>query len=421
MGFLDKLLKKNKSIKLIKLWEFDSYSELSSSPVVTSLGDSGETVIVFGTKDGKIYAVDDEAKVKWLYDLKQKLTTLQSLFYDSESTYSIYTTPVIDDIDKDNVKEIIVGSDSRELLVLDINGQLKWKFKTGGKIRSTPLLYDINKDGYNEIIFGSQDNHLYCLDCKGNLIWKYDANSPIDSSPNVLHLFDEISILFGTDDGRLIALNEHGHFKWDFKTRGKIIVRPTIANLKKDVEKQIIFGSYDKNLYCLTSFGSLLWNFQTEGRIVANAVVADINNDGYQEIIFGSCDNKVYALNHNGELLWDFETDFWIVDTPIISDIDDDGKLEVIVGSFDKSLYILDSQGTFIINYIPGISTITPQYNLGDLFSKPVGSYKASLLGRYKLEDLIIGTYFFIDKNGQKYLLIGIKSGKIHNFGVNKR
>ncbi len=420
MSLLDNLMRRRESLKLIKVWEFNSSSDISVGPVAGKLEEhSNEAVIVFGTKDGRLYVINDESKVKWLYDLKEKLSGIQSLFLDSESSFSIYTTPVLYDIDKDGKKEIIFGSENGILFVLDVNGNLVWKFKTSGKIRSDILVEDINEDDFPEIVFGASDGFLYCLDYTGNVLWRYDAGSPIESAPALLSGVDDDIVLFGTNEGKLIAVNSLGMFKWDFKAKDKITAKPVISHIKNTKEKFIVFGSFDHNLYCISATGSLVWNFETDGKIVSEATIADINKDGFLEIVFGSCDNKVYALDRNGKELWNFETDFWIVNPPIVTDLDSDGELEIIAGSFDHSVYVIDSEGSFVVNYVPGVSPITPQLGNTDfLSSDDPGEYKGRLLYKYDFDGMVVGTHLFIDPSNQKFVVIGIKTGKINNMRV---
>ena len=46
---------------------------------------------------------------------------------------------------------------------------LNWSFETGNFVASSPVIVDINDDNEKEIIFGSDDNFLYCLNADGSL------------------------------------------------------------------------------------------------------------------------------------------------------------------------------------------------------------------------------------------------------------
>jgi eukaryotic-like serine/threonine-protein kinase len=76
-------------------------------------------------------------------------------------------------------------------------GQVKWKFKTGGKILSSPAAAG------GLVYFGSDDGFLYALEASSGIVkWRFDAEFPIRSSPAV----QDGVVIFGTDQGTVYAL-----------------------------------------------------------------------------------------------------------------------------------------------------------------------------------------------------------------------
>jgi outer membrane protein assembly factor BamB len=404
----------SKKGKLKKEWEFQADSPLLAPPVVGNSG-NGKNLIFFGTKNGKVYSLDDQSKVKWLYDIQEKRSQVELLFLDEETVKSIRSPPVLADINGDGKQEVIVCSDNGFLYVLTDGGKLLWEFNAKAPIKSSAIACDINKDKKLEIIFGCCNNKVYSLDSKGKLLWSFGADSPVESIPAVI-LKDKPQIIFGTNSGSIFSLDASGKQLWKFKTEGKITAQAVISDLLNDGNLCVIVGSLDNYLYCLTEHGTLSWRFKTEGSIYSKACVADINADKSEEIIFGSCDNNVYALDSNGQKIWSFETDFWVVASPTVIDIDEDGKLEVVVGSYDHSLYVLDAEGTFILNYMPGLSGIAqqPGHYAGIVSSQP-GHYQGKKLWEYKTDSFIVGSAF-IDEKGSKKILIGTKKGYVDLF-----
>src|SRR5260221_13863594 len=59
-------------------------------------------------------------------------------------------------------------------------GDLKWKFRTGGKIFSSPAIV-------NGLAFiGSEDGNLYAIDIKtGRRTWKFPTGGAVHSSPAI--------------------------------------------------------------------------------------------------------------------------------------------------------------------------------------------------------------------------------------------
>jgi len=416
MSVISNTLKKisgKKPGKIEKKWMFDASSSLSSSPIAEKIT-KGQTGIAFGTQDGKMYMLGENAKIKWLYSIQEKIDEIQQMFLDEETAKSIYTSPTFADINKDGKKEILFGCDLGKFYALSCEGKLLWKFKAEGEIRSSALVQD------NMIIFGSNDQNLYVLNSKGKLLWKFKADSGIESSPAILKA-KKTQIIFGSNNGKIYSLDTNGKLLWQFKTKGKITAKPAIGNIYANKKKYIVIGSADNNIYVLDENGKLEWIYETEGRICSEVCLADINNDKKLEIIFGSCDDNIYCLSCSGSKIWSYETDFWIVATPLVIDIDNDGKLEVIACSYDNSVYILDAEGTFLLDYMPGVSGITQQpghYN--DLITAEPGKYVGKKLWQYKTEGMIIGSTFITNSKKQKEIIIGIKEGKLDNLTYKK-
>jgi WD40 repeat protein len=409
LGFLS-----GKQGKIAKEWEFQADSQLFSSPAVGSLND-GNKVIVFGTKDGRIYTLDDQSKVKWLYDIKEKRSEIDLLFLDEDTVKSIRCPPVLADINNDGKLEVIVGSDNGTLYVLDEAGKLLWDYSINTPIRSSAIVASLHEDKHHCILFGGDDAYLYALDSEGKLLWKFKANSPIESVPSLLP-GKKMQIIFGSNDGTIYSVSNDGQLLWEFKTGGKLTAQAAIEDIAGDGKYVIVIGSMDNYLYALNDEGILLWKFKTDGSICSKACLADINNDKKLEIIFGSCDNSVYAIDCNGNKIWSYETDFWVVASPFVVDIDNDGKLEVVAGSYDHSLYVLDAEGSFILNYMPGISGIAqqPGHYSAVPTSEP-GQYHGKKIWQYKTDGFIVGSAF-VDSKDRKKILIGTKKGILDMF-----
>jgi hypothetical protein len=402
-----------KFIGLEKKFDFTADSAITS--LTSAALYAGKKIVIFTTKSGKVYALDENFKIEWVYSLKEKLTETELFFTEKSEVKDIYTTPTIADINKDNKNEIIFGTDTGNIYALNSMGKLLWTYKTKGKVRSNALVADINNDNKSEIIFGSNDKNLYALNSKGNLIWKFMAKSGIEAKPSFLKHKNKAQIIFGSNDGTIYSLDSNGKLFWQFKAKGKITAAASIGKIYGDSKDYIVVGSFDGYIYTLNSIGKLKWKHKTEGNIFSKASLADVNNDNKLEIIFGSCDNNIHALSCYGEEIWSYETDFWVAATPLVVDIDNDGRYEVIAGSYDKHLYILDAEGEFLLRYLPGVSSVTQQSGYYDetIRSQP-GSYHGKKLCDYKSEGMIIGVACI--ENKEKNIVIGTENGKLNSF-----
>lgn len=234
-------------------------------------------------------------------------------------------------------------------------GDIRWAFKTGGKVFSSPAVY--NKTVY----IGSGDSSLYAIDkTTGKLLWKFITGGPVHSSPAVY----KNVVYFGSYDGFYYALNaKTGKLKWKFKTGGeKKVGAKGLWTMKPDDmymddpfdfflsspvigidsnDPIVYFGSSDGNLYALDAqTGKKVWAFKTNGLIHSSPALYNGN------VYFGSWDTFLYAVDaKTGDLKWKFETNkqpvYHLLEGIQASPTCSDGI--VYFGSRDGHFYALDA------------------------------------------------------------------------------
>ncbi len=374
-----------KTGKINQKWTFDTGSQLNSGPVVSDIDGDNQLEIITGTKDGKLIALDQTGKVKWIYSINENVDDLELMFLDANNINSIDNTPLAADLDGSGKNNVIFGTELGYVYVLTFEGELVWKFKTNGAVKGKVVASRLNEGKI--IIFGSTDNYVYCLDSKGSLLWKFNTGSGVEGDPAII----DDNIIIGNNAGEIFSLTKQGELNWKFKTNSKVVAQ-AVGFKNKLGKTNILIGSTDDKLYCLNNQGIKEWEFRTEGAIYSKVAVNDVNDDGIPEIIFGSCDNKVYCLNLEGKKLWSFETDFWVVSTPLIVDIDNDNKKEIIVGSYDHNIYVLDSNGEYLMDYAPGVGgTINQAGNYSDVMTQQPGKIIGKKLWQFNVEGMIVG------------------------------
>ena len=196
---------------------------------------------------------------------------------------------------------------------------LKWKFKTEGKIFSSPIVQN------GLVYIGSEDGYFYAINEKsGNLKWKFKTNGAVHSSSSI---YNDI-VYFGSFDGYYYALNSKtGKEIWRFKTKGEhwyseigmwgmkpndllmadlwdfYLSTPVIYLDNKSA--LAIFGSSDGNMYAVDAkTGKLNWTFKTDKPIHSTAVIEK------STLFFGGWDGIFYALDcKTGKEKWKFSTE----------------------------------------------------------------------------------------------------------------
>jgi outer membrane protein assembly factor BamB len=158
-----------------------------STPVVTSEG-----LVIFGSQDGFVTAVDGEGTQLWRHRVGADVDGTPAVGLDGT---------------------IYVGADDGSVHALHPDGSVRWRFMTQRDIRSGIAVGD---DG--TLFVGSFDGHLYGLDPDGNVRWMVPTGGPIASSP----VIDASgTIFFGSRDERLYAVRPTGDVSWvlDFPAR----------------------------------------------------------------------------------------------------------------------------------------------------------------------------------------------------------
>jgi outer membrane protein assembly factor BamB len=187
-------------------------------------------------------------------------------------------------------------------------GNLKWAYKTNGKVFSSPIVHE------GIVYIGSEDGYLYAIEEQtGKTHWKFKTGGAVHSSPAIF----ENTVYIGSFDGYYYAINaKTGHLEWKFKTGGE----------HWSGEKGFL-GMKPDNMYMED-----LWDFFLSSPVIN----PDKKNPA---IFFGSSDGNVYALNaFTGELKWKFKTDGSIHSSPVLY------KNSLYIGGWDANLYAIDAE-----------------------------------------------------------------------------
>ncbi len=99
-------------------------------------------------------------------------------------------------------------------------GEIVWKFKTGGPVRSSPVVVD------GILYVGSYDGHLYAIHSdNGELIWKYKTSGRVAGSIAAT----DTMIFFTSEEGTLHALDlQTGQPRWTASIGGKPAGSPAV-------------------------------------------------------------------------------------------------------------------------------------------------------------------------------------------------
>jgi len=267
-----------------------------------------DNLVFIGTDKG-IYAIDKKTGyIKWFQQIGE-----------------INSKPVI----VNNI--VIAGISDGDLFAFDIDsGKIEWQLNN--------LNHETISEAYQNNICITSDNKCYCYNLKNNEIkWEFKSDGKITNPPS----FDGNTVYIGSWDGNIYAIDLfNGDTKWTFKTGWGIDTTPVVSD-------DIVFtGSNDNNFYALDEkSGELLWYYTCKSAIHSSPVVYGEN------VFFGSDDGRLYALDKiSGEQVWNYAPEYSIkngdannyLTTPILSDpiIQDN----IVYISANGSIYALDTQ-----------------------------------------------------------------------------
>jgi len=301
--------------------------------------------------------------------LNIKVSLAQAGFpYLTAST--VYTAPVVYDIDGDGENEVVVGTDDYSVYAVGSDGSLEWRYITGGTVTSSPAVADLDGDGDVEIVAAADNSAVYILNGDGSLQAEYVVSGLISTTAlKDLDNDGDLEIIFVNSPGSLFVINHDGSDFGSFPLAvgdGPLLRAPTVGDLDGDGNAEIVVGTLSSNVWVFSADGDPLEGFPyiADDKVYAETALADLDGDGILEIIIGTENGKLQVIDHTGTLIWTYDADDKIRISPTVTDMMKDGDLELFFGTVSGSVYGLDNEG----NDLAGWPLLTEK----ELISEPV-------------------------------------------------
>ena len=329
-------------------------------------------------------------------------------------------SPVIDDLDNDGYKELVVITQedpSSKLYIIRHNGQIIANITTNCNInveRLFPSIINIYGDLKKEIVVpcaNITDKKMLILNYQGNIIQEINVGLGAGGGGvynavvlNDINKDNSIEMIYGgwnVSGSWLVMLNNQGNTLPGFpvhleNTQMSEVNTPAIGDIGNDSYKEIVVVSHDNNPATppLTNIrvykvnGDLLWSNHVDAIVENSPVIGDINNDGYNEIAFTS-NRGVYILDRNGDYLLELllsQND--LLNSQIaLADLDNDNDLELIF-EYDHTVYAMHHSGIQLFSYEtdwaihpPVVGDINGDGNLDIIFNSDNDVYALDSLG----------------------------------------
>ena len=329
-------------------YPFDTNSEIKSSPLIVDLDGDNIKEIVFADYNGDIRIIKDNSE-------------LDNGVYPYETGNQIWGAISSADMDLDGVIDFVVTSKSKKIYIFDING-LKASYDADRYLIGTPVIGNLDADAELEVAVGgysgsTSSNPLFAINSDGTDVegFPFVIGEKIKAGVAIFDMNNNgiDDIVFGTDSDNIYVLLDDGTIAPNFPINLGDKIQSEPAIYCTDNEKIILTGCKNNNFYAINySDGSLRFTIPTGDDIFTSPSFDSDNN-----IYFGSDDGNIYAVDVNGSLLdgYPLSVGSAIVGSIIFYDITGDDSSEIIFGTssgevfaYDTNLNLLDH---FPINY----------------------------------------------------------------------
>jgi len=302
--------------RLTEAWRRSFAGPVTSSPLLA------EGRVIFGCRDGVVYAVDPVSGSNlWTFSASGGVGASPAIYGESAvvADYNGYVyrlsvadgrlvwktklaTSVVSSPAVGGDRVLVCGVDGNAYCLSARDGEVVWKKGTRGRIRGSAVATD------GGFLVPSYDGYLYSFSAVlGDVSWRAALGGPVSASPAVR---DGWVVIGGPDGGVRCFGAADGAPKWNF-TAGDAVK----SGLAIDGDK-VLFGSNDGCLYCVDlASGGMRWKYQTGGLVLGRPLVRD------GVVYVGSYDGRMYGLGaDDGRPLCAFEVGAEVFSSPAVDD-----------------------------------------------------------------------------------------------------
>jgi hypothetical protein len=375
------------------LWTYTINDSYDNSPKsIRSIPDiTGDTIddVIIGSEDDYVRCFNGNASVT--------ADVLWETYIYAGAVYQQNAIAIIDDIDNDGYKDVIVGTAWGDRSVIALSGKTGlqlWKHDTheyggGGWVYQVDTRYDYNNDGFPDVLAAVGDDgsntgphRVYCLDGKtGHLIWSRSTQGAAfsvtgvedftgDGKPDVVAGATDANqthgLVFGMD-------GVDGSIQWTFHTSGSSTwALMQIDDVTGDGIKDVAAGDFSGHIYFLNAAtGPQVKMLQVGSDIILRFEdMGDVNSDGHPDILVGhSGPMGIIVDGFKDTFLWQkpLADQSWNVTN--MGDITWDGVNDAAIGTLysDNNAYFLNGMNGNQLAVVPQANPVDALSSIPDI------------------------------------------------------
>nr|GLL36921.1 protein DEFECTIVE IN EXINE FORMATION 1 isoform X2 [Ipomoea trifida] len=325
----------------------DTETNLSRNITSAVPGSSNETITNVGKADNRRRLLEEKAGDQGVHaatvenegGLDTDADSSFELFRDNDELADEYNYDYDDYVDENMWGDEEWTEEEHEKMENYVN--------VDAHVLCTPVIADIDKDGVSELVVAVSyffdheyyDNPEHLKELGGIEIGKYVAGGIVVFNLDTKQVKWSTQLDLSTDTGNF---------------RAYIYSSPTVVDLDGDGNLDILVGTSYGLFYVLDHKGKVRENFPLEmAEIQGSVVAADINDDGKIELVTTDTHGNVAAWTAQGKEIWERHLKSLIPQGPTIGDVDGDGNTDVVVPTLSGNIYVLSGKDGSIVRPYP--------------------------------------------------------------------
>ena len=190
---------------------------------------------------------------------------------------------------------IFQGSAFAQKLQLD----KEWTSNIKSFLESAPTVADIDNDGRDEVLVAGQEE-LIALDKNGDVIWRWKTRRRFMTYPTVLKREKETALIYAADNsGQMTCLNGKGKVVWQADLNGNAEWSASVvADVDGNGLYEVIQTDITGTVWLFDALsGKVIGQTKLDNGLPVSPAVGDINGDGKLEIVISTNDGVVSVLS----------------------------------------------------------------------------------------------------------------------------